>query len=404
MRILTYSLSFLLCLAAHSPAFAQGEWPQDALDVSYTVAARIAHMPTPNNITFAQGVEAYMESTTSGYYATFKNGGAIPVYYQNYGTGSSYSAEVMGVIHLFDPVGRIATLQFLAQYTVKGKSITITQCLAATSSPSKLTMEVYTVSAFRFRNALPPAKRGDWSAVYNFAKENTYNPQKDSAKKDTYLVMTFVKNRLPKDAVLEVIVNDKKTAKRALDNLAKDKEAYLDYDGWRVHMFSAKFLPTSMKERFFSNYYYTPGTGFIDKMRKREQVAQYTSKPSATGPNAPMQGSAQTGGPTPSMAQQPAFAPAPAPAPAPQYQQSARPSSGSGPIERGVAFLNPIFPEDTTLIQTRLKELGHYSGPIDHDFGPLTQKALDNFADRNKLPRGQWSLTLQKALFRGSGL
>ena len=292
MRRLACTLTLLFCLVA-TPAYAQEDgWPQDALDVSYAVGARIVGMPVPNNITFDQGVEAYMEGATTGHFASFQNGGAVPVHYRNYNTGPSYAAEVLGVVHLFDPLGRIVTMQFLAQYTVNRRTIRITQCMASTTSPSKLTMEVYMVSASLFRNTLPPAQRGDWGAVYRFAKDNAYTPQKDPSRKDTYLVMTFIKNRLPRDAAFEVIVGDKKSASRELDNLVKDNQAYLDYDGWRVHMFSAKLSPTSMRERFYSNYYYTPGLGFIDKMRKRTLAGRYNSKPSATGPNAPMQGRA----------------------------------------------------------------------------------------------------------------
>ena len=69
-----------------------------------------------------------------------------------------------------------------------------------------------------------------------------------------------------------------------------------------------------------------------------------------------------------------------------------------------MAFLNPVFPDDVAIIQTRRTELGHYGGPIDRTFGSFTKKALDNFAVKNGFPKGQWSLDLQKALFRGTGL
>lgn len=397
MRLFACTVSLFLCLAA--TATAQEEWPQDALDVSYTVAARIAHMPTPKNITFDQGVEAYMEGVADGRFAAFQNGGAVPVHYQNYGTGLSYAAEVIGVLHLLAPQGRIVTMQYLAQYTVNRQTIRITQCMAATTSPSKLTLEVYMIPASLFRNSLAPAQRADWGSVYDFAKSHAYNPQKDQSQKDTYLVMTFVKNRLPRDAAFEVIVSDREKADRELDNIVKDKQAYLNYDGWRVHMFSATFLPTSLRERFYSNYYYTPGLGFIDSMHKRKRAARFNSHPSATGPSAPMQTSAPQNEPArPRMTRTGQKA-----APAPVNVQTAAPSSGDGPIARGQIFLNPLFSEDTAMIQTRLRKLGYYSGPIDQSFGPMTQKALDAFAVRNRFPKGQWSLALQKALFRDSG-
>ncbi|BDQ34614.1 peptidoglycan-binding domain-containing protein [Pseudodesulfovibrio portus] len=111
--------------------------------------------------------------------------------------------------------------------------------------------------------------------------------------------------------------------------------------------------------------------------------------PAATAP-APQQAPALAP-PPPGMAQAPAATPA-------QTQPA------QGPLERGMAFLNPVFPDDVAIIQTRLKELGHYGGPIDRTFGPFTKKALDNFAVKYGFPKGQWSLGLQKTLFKGSGL
>ena len=56
------------------------------------------------------------------------------------------------------------------------------------------------------------------------------------------------------------------------------------------------------------------------------------------------------------------------------------------------------------LIQNRLTQLGLYKGAIDKTFGPQTKKALDRFAVKNGYPKGQWSLGLQKILFKGTGL
>jgi len=55
-------------------------------------------------------------------------------------------------------------------------------------------------------------------------------------------------------------------------------------------------------------------------------------------------------------------------------------------------------------MQIRLRELGYYKGKIDQNFGPLTKQALDNFAVKYGFPKGQWSLGVQKALFKGTGL
>ena len=127
----------------------------------------------------------------------------------------------------------------------------------------------------------------------------------------------------------------------------------------------------------------------------------------APSPPAPAQAPALAP-PPPAPAQTPVLAPpppgsAPAPQPAP-YQAPEQTAPAQGPLERGMAFLNPVFPDDVAIIQTRLTELGHYGGPIDRTFGPYTKKALDNFAVKHGFPKGQWSLGLQKALFQGTGL
>ncbi len=402
------ALSLLICLTTVSPVMGQDvEWPPDALAVSYAVAAKLTNQQGPSSVSFIPGADAYMEGLNNGYFYTFKHGGAIPVIGQNYGIGDNYAADVAGVIHLFDPNERIATLQYLAQYTVQKDKISITQCLAATSSPSKLTLEVYMIPYATFLQAVPIESRGDWGAVYHAAKTYGFNPQRDQTKIDKYLVMTFVKNRLPADAKFEVIMSDRKKAQWQRDNLAKKQESYLDYDGWRVHMFAAKFNPSSLRDRFYNNYYYTPGSGINQDLRERNHVARYNSKPSASGPSAPMQTATappavstnqpqQTYRPVPHQQKVPVNAYAPTPTP--------QTRSGEGPYGRGTAFLNPLFPEDVKAMQVRLRDLGYYKGTIDQNWGPMTKQALDNFAVKYGFPKGQWSLGLQKALFKGTGL
>ncbi|BDQ38372.1 hypothetical protein SYK_27320 [Pseudodesulfovibrio nedwellii] len=395
MKKIILTLSFLICLTTASPVMGQDvEWPPDALAVSYAVAAKLTNQQGPSSVSFAPGADAYMEGLNNGYFYNFKHGGAIPVIGQNYGIGDNYAADVAGVIHLFDSNERIATLQYLAQYTVQKDKISITQCLAATSSPSKMTLEVYMIPYETFLQAVPIESRGDWGAVYHAAKTYGFNPQRDQAKIDKYLVMTFVKNRLPADAKFEVIMSDRKKAQWQRDNLAKKQESYLDYDGWRVHMFAAKFNPSSLRDRFYNNYYYTPGSGIAQDLRERNHVARYNSKPSASGPSAPIKSAVAPPVPTSTPRPQTAYAPTPTP----------QTGSGEGPYGRGTAFLNPVFPEDVKAMQVRLRDLGYYKGKIDQNWGPITRQALDNFAVKYGFPKGQWSLGLQKALFKGTGL
>nr|WP_321512993.1 peptidoglycan-binding protein [uncultured Pseudodesulfovibrio sp.] len=416
MNHLRLLIFLLIILSTTSSALAQQntQWPPDALDVSYTIAAKLSGERGLSTISFAPGTEDYLNAAASGEYNTFTRSAVTPVFYENYGTGNNYAAEVSGAIHLFDENNRLATMQYLAQYTVNRKRIHITQSLAAMSSPADLALETYMVPLNQFKSNVPADKRGDWATVYQFAKANGYNPQTDDDRNQLYLIMTFVMNRLPEDAIFEVVVSNRKKATRTLDNLAKEQESYLNYDGWRVHMFAANVSPTSMRERFFNNYFYTPGSGMPEALRTRTHVARYSSKPLATGPNAPIQAKAgdhatpqsQAAAPAPIRTTQPQQAYASPQKPVQNYSPATTPQTGTGdgPYGRGTAFLNPVFPEDVKAMQLRLRDLGYYKGQIDQNWGPMTRQALDNFAVKYGFPKGQWSLGLQKALFRGTGL
>ena len=90
----------------------------------------------------------------------------------------------------------------------------------------------------------------------------------------------------------------------------------------------------------------------------------------------------------------------PAPVPATPAPSAANP----GPLELGTTMLNPIFLSDAKILHTRLKQLGYYQGAIDSPYDTPTTEAINAFAKNNGLPSdGQWSLELQKALFKGTG-
>lgn len=416
MKHLTQFSALLLVLCLTTPALAQQkQWPLDARAVSYTIAAELSGQRGVESISFAPGVKEYLAAASYGEYTDFTRSRVAPLFYENKGTGNNYPAEVGGSIHLLDQYGRIVSFQYTAQYTVNGRNIHVTQALAAMTSPTNLSLETYMVPMADFKTQITRDRRSHWPTVYQFAKTNAYNSSQPDSGKQEFLVMTFVKNRLPEDAKFEVVANTRKTAKRTMDNLAKRNESYLDYDGWRVHMFAAKLKPSSMNDRFYSNYFYTPGAGIPEESRSRIHVASFSSKPSGAAEGGTMQAQARSNGPahqsTPAVPPPPgaAYQPAPAQQPVIQAQSHATTSVASagqapGPYERGMALLNPIFPEDVAIIQVRLKELGYYRGPLDQDFGPMTKKALDRFNVKHGFPKGQWSLGIQKALFKGTGL
>ncbi|EGB15926.1 Peptidoglycan-binding domain 1 protein [Pseudodesulfovibrio mercurii] len=443
IRLLIPALLLLLCQVVPAAA-ADQQWPSDARDVAYAVACRATGQPGLANITFDPGTQATIEGAGSGFYAAFQTGRIVLVGYANHGVGNRYDADVSGVINLTDSSGRLTALQFAATYTVNGAAIRVNRCAAATASPPTALVEVFIVPMETFAT-IPYEVFSDWNALYRLAREHAYTPPQTDAPAGNYMVMSFLRNRLPLNAKFEAIVSDRRTAKRATDNSVKNQERYMDFQGWRVHMFAAKFSPTSSRDRFYINYYYTPGNGMPEKDRDRVQIARWDSKPAdkpqparrpmvveeaprtaqagysddvidpmrtaepASARTAPAPQARTAPQPAPQAVPRaqsapqaiPAAQPAPRPAPAPAPVASA---PAQGPLERGLAFLNPVFPDDVELIQNRLRELGIYKGPIDKRFGPQTKRALDHYAVGQGYPKGQWSLGLQKVLFRGTGL
>jgi hypothetical protein len=426
IQLIITALILVLCQAAPASA-AQKEWPPDARDVAYAIACKATGQAGLSNISFAPGADADIEGAANAFYRAFQAGKIILVGYSNHGTGSNYDADVSGVINLGDRNNRMVALQFAAQYTVNGKTIRINRCTAVTASPPTAQVEVYLVPMETFKT-MPYEVFTDWEALHRLAVQHAYVPPLADAPVDNYMVMTFLRNRLPLNAKFEAIVSNRKSSRKTSDNAAKSQERYMNFQGWRVHMFGARFSPTSFRDRFYINYYYTPGDGMPGSERDRVQIARWDSKPEDNGQprqrstvveEAP---SAARPAPQAIPGAQPAPRAAPAPAPraaqpTPQAIPGAQPAQeaapapapaaaapAQGPLERGLAFLNPVFPDDVELIQKRLRELGIYKGPIDKKFGPQTKRSLDHYAVGQGYPKGQWSLGLQKALFRGTGL
>ena len=267
-----------LALLCCTPALAQdkAEWPQDARDVAYAVAGTVTGGNPLDNITFAPGATQTMEGA-DGYYSEFDAGAIILTSYENLGTGDDYPAQTAGVLNLREPSGRQVGLEFLADYTVKGADITVDRCAVATASQPTLRLEVYLVPASVFTERRPKGADLDWSNLYGFVRDNALHPE-DDAGRDIYYVITFVMNRLPADAEFNPIVSSEKRARMDKDNLAKNDEKFLDFQGWRVHLFAARFKPGIVRGRFYVNYYYTPGFGVPEQDRESILVARYDSR------------------------------------------------------------------------------------------------------------------------------
>lgn len=279
MKRTAYALTLLalVSLLLVPSAMAEKQWPQDAKDVAFAIAAKITGQPGFDNITFAPGTVDNLEGASSAFYAPFDQGSVVLAAYENLGTGTTYDARVKGALNLRDAHDRLVGLQFAAGYTVDGASIRVNECAAATASPPTIMLEVYAVPAELFREQCPAEAASNWDSLYEFAQANAYSPQDDVDDAETYTMLSFVMNRLPTSAEFEAIVGKRKSTRRSKDNLAKLDQEYLDYEGWRVHVFSARFKPSTMRHRFYINYYYTPGAGVPERDRDRIHVARYDS-------------------------------------------------------------------------------------------------------------------------------
>ncbi len=77
------------------------------------------------------------------------------------------------------------------------------------------------------------------------------------------------------------------------------------------------------------------------------------------------------------------------------------PSTGQGPIASGSALLNPALPHHAKIIQSRLANLGFYSGPVDGIWGKGSRGALKSFKEQNSLGKPeQWDKETQVFLFK----
>ena len=79
------------------------------------------------------------------------------------------------------------------------------------------------------------------------------------------------------------------------------------------------------------------------------------------------------------------------------------PSTSQGPVASGSALLNPALPQHAKIIQSRLANLGFYSGPIDGIWGKGSKGALKSFKEQNSLSNPEkWDKETQVLLFQGS--
>jgi hypothetical protein len=285
-------------------------------------------------------------------------------------------AMLEGVILFKDVINRRAGVYFCTQYVVTPNNITITKSVVAGIPSDFPRVETYFIPEKTFKAAA--SNLTSYMDYYLFAIENAEPMSYGEGESKVgltgeYYILTFCKDRIYQEASLAMTITDRPygAGKKLAEGIS------INDSGWRILVAGGKFAPGSSRFKFYVGVTYKQEAGsYLPEVVVGEFLN--VKKP---------------------------YAPAPAAqaAPAGGYAPAATAQPGEGPLASGARFLNPVFPEDVAIIQVRLHELGLYNYKIDSDFGPLTRKALDTFNQQNGLPTGQWSLGVQKALFKGTG-
>ena len=285
-------------------------------------------------------------------------------------------AMLEGVILFKDVINRRAGVYFCTQYVVTQNNINITKSVVAGIPPDFPRVETYFIPEKKFKESA--SSLTSYMDYYLFAIENaepmTYGEGESKiGLTGEYYILTFCKDRIFDEASLAMKITDRPygAGKKLAEGIS------INDSGWRILVAGGKFAPGSSRFKFYVGVTYKQeAESYLPEVVVGEFLNM--KKPYDPAPAAQTAPAAAGSGPT------------------------AAPSA-DGPLASGARFLNPVFPEDVEIIQIRLHELGLYNYKIDRDFGPLTRKALDTFNQQHGLPQGQWSLGVQKELFKGTG-
>lgn len=408
---------------------AQAQEPKEVpFDVQFAVAvatAEIMHRPPDPSVATVSNQAA---EALGGDPFNYKGFGLSSTVLRSYeqGAGGEESRKLKAMLQFSDSNQRRTLAAVNLDYQINGNNFSLDHAAMGVIAPPNPRVVVHFVPAATLKTAGKDVYK-DWNALYSFAVANSVKPVQ-SSERAQYYGFIFCMDRTASDAKLYPVVSRRKTEKNKKKAIAKTET--LDYGGWKVAVVSGRLQLGNAGKKFYMNIFYKPGSFAPADRRDTRRIAQYnsgdqsltTSAPSPKKPAsqltlAPVSGQAvqpQQAAPAPVVApvlQQtapaPVVAPAQPPAPAPvvpSAAQSAPAQAEEGPLALGRSFLNPVFPDDVELIQVRLKDLGYYRGPVDKNFGPQTKRALNNYAVKFGFPKGQWSLGLQKTMFKGTGL
>ena len=408
----------LFALLLLSTGFAQQseEIPFDVKYATAVAAIEIMHTPDPSLATVS--VQASKALGSDAFPYTGFALGAVMLKKYEQGTADENRRELTSVLQFVDKFRR-TTLQFVVlDYHIEENNLSVTKAdrwLIAPTDPYIETLFVPTKKIIQAGQGI----YDNWETLYEFVSTNAIEVKR--TEKGSFYGFIFCMDRTASDAKFYTVVSRNKREKRKDKSIAKG--VVFDYSGWKVSIVAGKFQLGNPAKKFYINTFYNPGSGTPEKFRETKRIAQFNSGDLSLVQTAPPRQSAPVKAmATQKVVSQPEFIPIPVPAqkqaaptpvpvqvvqaPAPtQVAPAPAPTTNTeGSLARGLAFLNPVFPEDVALIQERLKALGYYRGLIDQNFGPQTKHALDSFAVKHGHQKGQWSLGLQKALFAGSRL
>jgi hypothetical protein len=300
-------------------------------------------------------------------------------------------AELDGIFHFRDVVGRMTSAAFFSQYEIKRSgAIRVLRSNVSTITPTLPRVAAFFVPVDAMRRLQGQLKSflDFFAAAAAYAvpmrptaaeiaekekldKLSTWEKMKSGevqvATEAEYVILVFCMERLAPEADFTVKVM--KTDSVVGPSLAHP--IYFNDAGWRFAMLGGKAKLDSLMDRFFVFALYQPDPSIFEKpimLGRFDSVKNYT-RGSQTKPAGRIQ--APTG----------------------------------GPLSSGQVFLNPGNKGDAKTIQRRMAELGYYHMKVDGAFGRGSRQALQAFRMEAGLGNdGTWDLKTQMRLFQGSGL
>jgi hypothetical protein len=375
----------------HRVAMQEKDLPDDAKLVIGAIVSRMALQTSlPSAVVFDPGGSHQIHDDNFDYAGFGLRGFDLLKYDATPSGKKSARVELSGVVHLKDPLDRLASVTIITAYEVTRGKVKILESSAQPIQPAFPRILCFFVPETAIKGA-PKGSLTSFLDWYAFAAANSVNmtpTQSDrderakwesksffekatgsGAKKQRYIILAFAMNRILEPGSLSMGFCD--SADGALKN--QDKATFLNFGGWRIGTMGAEFAINDFGKEYFVQVRYTPDTQGTAGSPYPVLVGLFSTLKNYNASNrVAAQVSTQTGQP--------------------------------GMIESGKRFLNPKNKQDAKVIQSRLAELGFYTSTVDGAFGKGSRAALGQFKATNGLGEDtNWDMPTQQALFSGTG-